>query len=308
MTAGVGASAGLPSFSRDGEKLAFRSMVTSISPTAIPFDPVTFHASAPVPLDTAATSRVPVDVSADGRLIAYSGIFDRQEDLFVGPAKGGPLHRITDDTPRDRDPVFTKDGRSLVFYSNRDGGWTVWAIDLDGGNLRRIGTAGGGAIYPLLSPKGDEVVFSGSEEAVFRMPLTVGAAAIRLPGTALGGLELTATGWSPDGSRLIGPMADPSGRTAGVGLYDFERHALKMISTDETYGVRWLRDGRHVLYFDQSGWQLVVLDTLTGARTVVDVTLPARAVAELFAVSPDNRTVYYGAVRAEADIWLVERR
>lgn len=63
-----------------------------------------------------------------------------------------------------------------------------------------------------------------------------------------------------------------------------------------------------MLYFDQSGWQLVVLDTLTGARTVVDVTLPARAVAELFAVSPDNRTVYYGAVRAEADIWLVERR
>jgi hypothetical protein len=29
---------------------------------------------------------------------------------------------------------------------------------------------------------------------------------------------------------------------------------------------------------------------------------------EVFAVSPDNRTIYYGAARAEADIWIVERR
>jgi hypothetical protein len=27
-----------------------------------------------------------------------------------------------------------------------------------------------------------------------------------------------------------------------------------------------------------------------------------------FAISPDDRTIYYGAAHAEADIWIVERK
>jgi hypothetical protein len=40
---------------------------------------------------------------------------------------------------------------------------------------------------------------------------------------------------------------------------------------------------------------------------VVDARLPAPSSAEMFAISPDNRTIYYGASRSEADIWIVER-
>ena len=55
-------------------------------------------------------------------------------------------------------------------------------------------------------------------------------------------------------------------------------------------------------------WELVVVDTVTRKRTVVDVRLPAPSMNEMFAISPDNRTIYYGAARAEADIWIVERK
>jgi hypothetical protein len=72
--------------------------------------------------------------------------------------------------------------------------------------------------------------------------------------------------------------------------------------------VKWLADSRRVVYFGKNGTELVVLDTATRKRTVVDVRLPAPAITnELFAISPDNRTIYYGAARAESDIWLVER-
>jgi hypothetical protein len=79
-------------------------------------------------------------------------------------------------------------------------------------------------------------------------------------------------------------------------------------SIDETSAVRWLADSRRVLYFTKTGQELVVLDTVTRARTVVDVRLPGPSTNEIFALSPDNRTIYYGAARAEADIWLVERK
>ena len=57
------------------------------------------------------------------------------------------MRRITDDAPRDRAPVFTPDGRSLVFYSNRDGNWPAWIVGIDGSGLRKIAGPPSGAMY-----------------------------------------------------------------------------------------------------------------------------------------------------------------
>jgi hypothetical protein len=82
-----------------------------------------------------------------------------------------------------------------------------------------------------------------------------------------------------------------------------------MLSADEAYAVKWLSDSRRVVYFAKNGAELVMMDTVTRTRSVVDVRLLGPAVInEMFTISPDNRTIYYGASRAEADIWIVERR
>jgi hypothetical protein len=112
----------------------------------------------------------------------------------------------------------------------------------------------------------------------------------------------------PDGKQLAGMLSSPSGRTVGAAIYDIASHKATMVSNDETYGVEWLADSRRVVYFAKEGWELVLLDTVTRARTVVNVRLPAPSTAEVFAISRDNRSIYYGAARAEADIWIVERK
>jgi hypothetical protein len=50
------------------------------------------------------------------------------------------------------------------------------------------------------------------------------------------------------------------------------------------------------------------VDIATRKRTVIDVRLPGRATADTFALAPDNRTIYFGAVRSEADIWIMEKK
>jgi Tol biopolymer transport system component len=310
VTAGVQASAALPRFSKDGSRLAFRSRVASINPVAIPFDPATARAGVPFLLDTRNNIRVPSGVSPDGKQIAYFSIGERQEDLFIG-APDGPMRRVTDDAWRDRAPVFTPDGRSLVFYSNRDGNWAIWSIGVDGGGLRKVAGSSVGAVYVYVSPRGDTVVF-GSDTAreMFSAPLASSDAATvaTLPGTTLDGKYFAPTGWSPDGKRLAGILSASSGRPAGVAMYDLSAHATTMISEDETSAAKWLADSRRVVYFAKNGAQLVVVDSVTRARTVVDVRLPGPATTDVFAISPDNRTIYYGATRAEADIWIVERK
>jgi Tol biopolymer transport system component len=309
VTVGVQASAALPRFSKDGSRLSFRSRVTAINPVAIPFDPSTMRAGVPVLLGTQNNIRVPSDVSPDGQLLAFYSLGDHQEDIFIG-SLDGTMRRVTDDVPRDRAPMFTPDGRSLVFYSNRDGNWALWGVAMDGGNLRKVAGDESGAVYVNLSPKGDTVIFvASSGRAVFSVPLVPpGASPTPLRGTQAEGKYFTPTAWSPDAARLAGPLVSDSGRSSGIGIYDLVAEVTTVVSADEAFAVRWLADSRRVVYFTTNGRELVVLDTLTRKRSAVDVRLPGPATSnEMFAISPDNRTIYYGASRVEADIWIVER-
>jgi eukaryotic-like serine/threonine-protein kinase len=311
VTTGVQASATLPRFSRDGSRLAFRSRIASVNPVAIPFDAATTRAGAASLLDTQNNVRIPSDVSPDGTQIAFYSLGDQQEDIFIGSADGR-MRRVTDDAARDRAPVFTPDGRSLVFYSNRDRNWALWMVGVDGGNLRKVAGEEPGAVYASVSPKGDMVIFvATSGRAVFSAPLRAGGGTspTLLRGTQTAGKYFTPTAWSPDGTRLAGPLVSESGRSAVVGTYDLARQSTTIVSNDEAFAVKWLADSRRIIYFTKSGSELVVLDTVTRKRTVVDVRLPGPATpTEMFALTPDNRTIYYGAARTEADIWIAERK
>jgi Tol biopolymer transport system component len=310
VTTGVQASATSPRFSKDGSRLVFRSRVGSVNPVAIPFDPMTNRAGVPFVLDTRNSIRIPSDVSADGKLIAYFSIGDRQEDLFLS-SPSGAMRRVTDDLARDRAPVFTPDGRSLLFYSTRSGIWAPWMVDLDGGNLRLIKSPATGIIYPIISPAGDTIVFGGdaTQSGCYVMKLGApDAAPTQLNVTLPDGRSLAASAWSPDGARLTGYLQSKFGRPAGVGMYDLRSKTMTALSDDPSYGVRWLADGRRVIYFTKDGSELVVLDTVSRIRSVIDVRLPAPSIDDFFAISPDNKTIYYGAARSEADIWIVERK
>ncbi|HXV60898.1 MAG TPA: hypothetical protein VEK15_09395, partial [Vicinamibacteria bacterium] len=309
VTAGVQASAALPRLSRDGSRLVFQSRVAAVNPVAIPFDPSRERAGTPMVLDTQNNVRIPNDVSPNGEQIVFYNIGEHQEDIFIGSADGR-MRRVTDDAARDRGPMFTADGRSLVFYSTRDGRWAAWSVGVDGGNLRRLAGEEPGAVYVTVSPRGDQFVFgSASGQAVYLAPIG-GGPAVELTGRHVDGKYFLPMSWSRDGTRIAGALASASGRmgNAGVAVYDLATQVTTALSTDDPTAVRWLADGRRVVYFAKNGSELVVLDTVTLRRTSVDVRLPAPAAYnEGFAISPDDRTIYYGAARAEADIWIVER-
>jgi hypothetical protein len=103
-------------------------------------------------------------------------------------------------------------------------------------------------------------------------------------------------------------MMSLSGRPAGVAVYDLTAGATISVSDDETYVVRWLSDSKRAVFFSNGGTKLTLIDTETKKRSTVDVRLPGPASIEVFAVAPDDRMIYYGASRSEADIWLVERK
>jgi len=310
VTTGVQASAELPSLSKDGARLVFRSRIASVNPIAIPFDPVARNAGVPRILNNANTTLIPSDISRDGKWLALFNIGEQREDIFVGAADGTLIRRLTDDATRDRGPVWTPDG-AILFYSNRDGRWQIWTIGADGGGLRKIASPPDDVVYPVPSPEGDRVVFTGVTSATYVASLAPGVPPDTnfrtLEGMSVDTHPLWPTAWSADGEKLAGIIAAANGSPLGLGVYDFKTGLARQVSADKTAFVRWLPDSRHLAYFPDAQ-HLALLDVVTGAREIVAVRLPLASVQDEFAVALDGRTIYYGGSRAEADIWMVERR
>lgn len=73
-------------------------------------------------------------LSPDGRTVA----FDWNGDIWTVPAEGGEARRLTNHPARDTHPVFSTDGKSIAFQSDREGGACVHIMDAGGGDARQV--------------------------------------------------------------------------------------------------------------------------------------------------------------------------
>lgn len=87
-----------------------------------------------VPIDVRNGTWLSLDVSPDGRTIA----FDLLGDLYVMPIDGGEAKPITSGNAWDMQPRFSPGGRSIAFTSDRGGGDNIWIVDANGANPRQV--------------------------------------------------------------------------------------------------------------------------------------------------------------------------
>ena len=77
--------------------------------------------------------------SPDGSLIAFTGEYDGNQDVYVMPAEGGVPRRLTYHPGADTALGWTLDGKRILFRSPRDSYSTrfdrLFTIALDGGGL-----------------------------------------------------------------------------------------------------------------------------------------------------------------------------
>jgi dipeptidyl aminopeptidase/acylaminoacyl peptidase len=183
--------------------------------------------------------------------------------LHVVPAGGGEARRVTDLAFDVRGPLWTPDGRTLVFtadphqYDEHSDQPTaaLWAVSRDGGEPRRLGALAGGHAAPALSPDGRRLAFLHTPERGAQTDLLM--VEIAADGTFRGEPRNLTTAWD-----LVpgAPAWTPDGRTlrfeAAIGgaVHLFEVPADGGASRQITAGERQLRsfsasrDGRVIAY------------------------------------------------------------
>lgn len=87
-----------------------------------------------VPIRTNEGTWVDVDVSPDGRMIAFNVL----GDIYTMPIGGGTPTRIAEGLAWEVQPRFSPDGTRIAFTSDRGGGDNIWIMNVDGTDKRQL--------------------------------------------------------------------------------------------------------------------------------------------------------------------------
>lgn len=100
-------------------------------------------------------------ISPDGKTIA----FGYKGDIYLVNAQGGTAVPLTIHEAHDMMPVWSNDGKSIAFASDRHGNFDVFVMSVNGGNPTRL-TYNSAADYPYdFSPNDKNVLFGSSRQA-----------------------------------------------------------------------------------------------------------------------------------------------
>ncbi len=87
-----------------------------------------------VPINVQEGTWMDVDVSPDGRRIAFSLL----GDIYTMPIAGGTPTRISEGLAWEVHPRFSPDGSRIAFTSDRGGGDNIWIMNADGSDARQL--------------------------------------------------------------------------------------------------------------------------------------------------------------------------
>jgi dipeptidyl aminopeptidase/acylaminoacyl peptidase len=216
-------------------------------------------------------------------------------DVWMVSLDDGTRTRLTDDGKNNLDPVFTADGRAVLYSSTRTGQANLWELPLDGGAPRAITSDAGPDLGPAPSPDGRTLFFDLDVTSVHlvadrdgeRSALTTEAREL------IGGPSASVDGAHVAFVRSDGPAPEVELLTLASG----ERRVI-----GEGNHAAFSPDGRELIYAAVSPPRIVAVPVAGGAAREL-AALPGPI--ESLAIGSDAR-VHVSVVAAAREAWSVE--
>ena len=96
-------------------------------------------------------------ISPDGRTVAFT----YKGDIFTVPVSGGKALQLTSNPAYDTAPLWSPDGRQIIFASNREGSNDIYSVEATGGTPVRLTTSSANEM-PIAFLNDREIIYSTS--------------------------------------------------------------------------------------------------------------------------------------------------
>lgn len=257
-----------------------------------------------------------IRVSPNGRFIVYDFPADDrqpQRDIFLLHGDGSRETRLVEHAAHDRLPIWTPDGKGVLFTSDRSGVNSLWMIRVDEGRPRGaavlvkpdvgqsvpLGFTRNGAYYYGAFIGGVDVYLA----TLDRDRGTLSSPPARLTERFVG--SNSAADWSPDGTSVVfitqrGPAFGRSVDAGHLVVRSVETGEQRDLATalGRFYGMRWTADGRSITAAATDpqgigGWYRI--DVATGGYERIRFAEHAETSIDELEWSPDGQTMFYRA-------------
>jgi Tol biopolymer transport system component/predicted Ser/Thr protein kinase len=247
-----------------------------------------------------------VDVSRDAKLLLFSSDRGGNQDIWIMPAKGGEMRRLTANATPDWYPSISPDNREIAFYSYRSGNRDIWVMPVQGEPARQMTWSMASDIQPVISHDGRKIAFSSLQNGnwdIWVIP-TVGGEARQVT-TSPSNDQFPQ--WSPDGKWLL----YQSNRTGDMRSWRVSAGGGRHFPlTDSGSGyARWSPDGKKIYFIGaaEKAGNIWVISSEGGTteRSVTDFS-GQRGVLGPAALATDGQYIYFTWQEQTGDIWVME--
>ncbi len=257
--------------------------------------------------ELALSPRWPAFSPDSSRIVYFDSDSTPMGDLWLIPRTGGTPERLTSAPALGSAPVWSVDGRRIIYSSQRGGSRTLWQVSVADKAATPLLVGSGDDDFPDLSADGSRIVYTNSREHY----------------------SLVAS--DPDSGNerelhesrlpLLGPELSPDGKT--VALFGFARSGgvqlftlpldggpLTMATSDAlaTHAMpRWSTDGRSLFFYRTSSETSFARINARGGK--VETVVPEWNFTRNHAASvhPDGRSVVYSRLTGMAPVQTLIR-
>ena len=246
-----------------------------------------------------------VDISPDGRTLAFSSDRAGNQDLWTLDLQSGTVARLTAHEAPEWAPRWSNDGRQIAFYASRTGDREIYVMPARGGDVRQLTSRPGLDATPDWSADGKWIAYRserGSNSDIWTVSVDSGEQRAIAPHPEP---EYAPT-FSPDGAWLaFGSHRDGRARLWRLRFPDGSPEPL---TDGSSYGLRWSRfDGR--IYYKGSvvgPRDIMSIDPDDPTPTRVTDLQGRRGGPGMQPPCPAEKFLYFTWREDPADIWVMD--
>ena len=186
--------------------------------------------------------------SPDARSLAYT-TYRPNPDIFVSLIYQGVLQNPTKGVGTNYLSVFSPDGKQIAFMSGRDGNTEIYAMNVDGSNLRRLTNHPLSDSTPTWSPSGSQIAFTSDRSGkaqIYVMSSADGSGVRRL---TVNESEADRPTWSPPPFNEIA-FAASTGPRYDIKVLEVSTGQIRQLTFGEgsNEGPAYAPGGRHLAF------------------------------------------------------------